>query len=72
MKMLFELFLQGRLHQKRNAFIQQGKGIMKKEYDFSKFYDNTYGAGPGFVLPSMSPAVFELKNPTQNVKGIIR
>jgi hypothetical protein len=42
------------------------------EYNFNQFYNITATAGPGFVLPSMSPAVFELKNPSKNVKGIVR
>ena len=42
------------------------------EYNFNQFYNSTATAGPGFILPSMSPAVFELKNPSKNVKGIVR
>ena len=42
------------------------------EYKFNQFYYNNATAGPGFVLPSFSPAVFELKNPSKNVKGIVR
>jgi hypothetical protein len=42
------------------------------EYNFNQFYYNNATAGPGFVLPSFSPAVFELKNSSKNVKGIVR
>ncbi len=46
------------------------------EYDFSKFYDNNaVGSslvGDGIILPSIDPAVFELKNYKKNIKGIVR
>ena len=53
-------------------------------YNFSDFYnyrvegDNgTYTlhealVSNGTILPSKSPSVFELKNPNQNIKGIVR
>ena len=41
-------------------------------YDFSKFYGLGAVAGFGVVLPAYEPAVFELKNPKQNIKGIVR
>ena len=41
-------------------------------YDFSKFYGKEAVAGRGVVLPAYEPAVFELKNPNDNIKGIIR
>jgi hypothetical protein len=41
-------------------------------YDFSKFYGQKAVAGRGVVLPAYEPAVFELKNPNQNIRGIVR
>jgi hypothetical protein len=41
-------------------------------YNFSQFYGNTTSVGDGTVLPSVEPAIFELKNPNKNVKGIVR
>ena len=41
-------------------------------YDFGKFYGTDAIAGNGVILPSYEPAVFELKNPNKNIKGIVR
>ena len=41
-------------------------------YDFSKFYGTDNVAGSGIILPAYEPAVFELKNPNQNIRGIVR
>jgi hypothetical protein len=41
-------------------------------YDFSKFYGKDAVVGNGITLPAYEPAVFELKNPNQNIKGIVR
>ena len=41
-------------------------------YDFSQFYGPDAVAGDGVILPAYEPAVFELKNPNQNIKGIVR
>ena len=41
-------------------------------YDFGKFYGLAAVAGKGIVLPAYEPAVFELKNPNQNIRGIVR
>ena len=41
-------------------------------YDFSKFYGTNAVAGRGITLPAYEPAVFELKHPNQNIKGIVR
>ena len=43
------------------------------KYDFSQFYDpekSTY-RGSGIILPSKTPAVFELKNPNKNIIGVV-
>ena len=41
-------------------------------YDFGQFYGISSAAGKGIVLPAYEPSVFELKDPNQNVKGIVR
>ena len=41
-------------------------------YDFSEFYGQSAVAGNGIILPAYEPAVFELKNPNQNIKGLVR
>ena len=41
-------------------------------YDFSKFYGKGAVVGNGIVLPAYEPAVFELKDPNKNIKGIVR
>jgi len=41
-------------------------------YDFSQFYGPDSVAGDGVILPAYEPAVFELKNPNQNIKGVVR
>ena len=46
-----------------------GYGYM---YDFSKFYGTGAVSGRGVVLPAYEPAVFELKNPNENIRGIVR
>ena len=40
------------------------------EYEFEKFYNGEISSD-GTILPSVEPAVFELKNPNENVKGDI-
>ncbi len=52
------------------------------KYDFKQFYINgnlegdeeasEYFVSDGVVLPSTDPAVFELKNPRQNIRGVVR
>tara|TARA_B100000287_G_scaffold63145_1_gene54894 strand:- start:227 stop:2491 length:2265 start_codon:yes stop_codon:yes gene_type:complete len=49
------------------------------KYEFKQFYINSeseseseYFVSDGVVLPSTSPAVFELKKPTQNIRGVVR
>tara|TARA_Y100001937_G_scaffold84151_1_gene113859 strand:- start:26444 stop:28624 length:2181 start_codon:yes stop_codon:yes gene_type:complete len=43
------------------------------QYDFAQFYNPTSGAfvSKGVVLPSVEPAVFELKKPTENIRGVV-
>jgi len=41
-------------------------------YDFSQFYGAGAVAGRGVILPTYEPSIFELKNPNQNIKGIVR
>ena len=41
-------------------------------YDFSLFYGAKAIAGRGIILPAAEPSIFELKNPNQNIKGLIR
>tara|TARA_Y100001963_G_scaffold152316_1_gene236897 strand:- start:1311 stop:3503 length:2193 start_codon:yes stop_codon:yes gene_type:complete len=41
-------------------------------YKFRDFYGPEAVSGRGVVLPAYDPSVFELKNPNQNVKGIVR
>ena len=49
-----------------------GTGEYGHYYDFSKFYGNNNVSGKGIILPAYEPAVFELKNPNDNIKGIVR
>lgn len=42
--------------------------------EFKKFYTNYYGAGVGVILPpnsSETPGIFELKNPLDNIRGVV-
>jgi hypothetical protein len=41
-------------------------------YDFSQFYGSKSVSGDGIVLPAYEPAVFELKNPNENIVGVVR
>jgi len=41
-------------------------------YRFSEFYGPEAVSGRGVVLPAYDPAIFELKNPYENVKGVVR
>ena len=41
-------------------------------YDFGQFYGPTAVAGRGVIMPAYEPSIFELKNPNQNIKGIVR
>ena len=43
-----------------------GSDIYGWFYDFQSAYDK------GLILPAADPAIFELKNPTQNIKGKVR
>ena len=42
------------------------------QYDFSIFYGSNAVATDGVVLPSVTPSVFELKKPNDNIKGVVR
>jgi hypothetical protein len=44
-------------------------GMYNYEYNFEQFY--TDENSPGLILPSVDPSVFELKNPRENIKGIV-
>ena len=48
-------------------------GMYGWEYNFNGFYDsnNAYYVSKGVVLPPVEPAVFELKNPKQNIRGVV-
>ena len=48
---------------------QEGYGY---HYDFSQFYGSNPQLEKGFILPSVEPAIFELKHPRENVKGVVR
>ena len=42
-------------------------------YRFADFYQSSNAfVGKGIILPSVEPAVFELKNPKQNIRGVVR
>ena len=41
-------------------------------YDFGQFYNQDLNQLYGVVIPSVEPAVFELKNPEENIKGVVR
>ena len=43
------------------------------QYDFTSFYNPGSGdyVAKGVILPSVEPAVFELKNPKQNIRGVV-
>ena len=41
-------------------------------YDFSQFYGKEAIAGRGVILPAYEPSIFELKNPNQNIRGVVR
>ena len=42
-------------------------------YDFKKFFSiKDSPAGRGVVLPAYDPAVFEIKNPDLDIKGVVR
>ena len=40
------------------------------QYNFSEYYDGGISSD-GVILPSVTPSVFELKNPNENVKGVV-
>ena len=42
-------------------------------YDFKPFYtaESQFYRGSGIVLPSKTPAIFELKNPNDNIIGVV-
>lgn len=43
------------------------------QYNFKQFYDKNSSLyrGSGIILPSVTPAVFELKNPNRNIIGVV-
>ena len=48
------------------------EGIYGWQYDFTEFYGDSSISSDGIILPSVTPSVFELKNPNENVKGVVR
>ena len=42
------------------------------QYNFDQFYTVGNGFEPGIILPSLTPSVFELKHPRENIKGVVR
>ena len=59
----------------------QNTGLYNFKYDFEQFYINNevasgeeseYFVSDGVILPSISPSVFELKYPNQNIRGVVR
>ena len=58
-----------------NGDSPEGSGVKRWgwQYDFAQFYegDGTNFVAPGVVLPSVEPAVFELKYPKQNIRGVV-
>ena len=56
-----------------NSYIEDSEGSTEYgyKYDFTHSWDN--GINPGVVLPPHpnNPAVFELKNPNQNIIGVV-
>ena len=53
----------------------QNTGLYNWEYNFADFYNPNAGANfvsMGVVLPSIEPAVFELKNPKENIRGSVK
>ena len=51
----------------------EGDGKYGWQYDFAQFYELTGNnfVAPGVVLPSIEPAVFELKLPKRNIRGVV-
>ena len=50
--------------------VAAGSGTYGYFYNFNSFYDGTVSSD-GVILPSVTPAVFELKNPNENIKGVV-
>ena len=50
--------------------VAAGSGTYGYYYNFNSFYDGTVSSD-GVILPSVTPAVFELKNPNENIKGVV-
>ena len=56
----------------------QNSGQYGWMYDFSQFYvnsgveDSEFFVSDGVILPSTDPSVFELKNPNENIRGVVR
>ena len=63
------------LYDELDELVNVAKRVYVKTKDDDKFRD-FYGqdavSGRGVILPAYDPAVFELKNPYDNVKGIVR
>ena len=59
-----------------NPAVAQNTGNYGWLYDFIQFFEEGSGAGnyvgKGIVLPSVEPAVFELKYPRKNIRGIVK
>ena len=50
--------------------VQDVGGEYGYQYNFNSFYDGV-NSSDGTILPSIEPSVFELKNPNQNIKGVV-
>ena len=69
---LYDAIMDAGVAERRSADDYNGYNY---QYDFEQFYNTTNGpavAGNGIILPSASPAVFELKDPYKNIKGVIK
>ena len=42
------------------------------QYNFRYNFKNAFQSEDGIILPSLTPSIFELKNPNENVKGVVR
>ena len=55
-----------------NVTNENGSGTGALGYGYKYVFENAISDDGSIIFPSQDPSVFELKNPKQNIKGVVR
>ena len=59
-------------HSIEGGVVENENGTGDGQIGYGYLYDFVNASQDNIILPSADPAVFELKNPKQNIKGVVR